>query len=122
MACPVPDRAAGVPALSGTLAVRLTPNSLIGRILGEPVITELYTCNYELNPDLQDQLVSKGLCIAGVDETGAVRAVELPDHRFFVATFFLPQHKSTAERPHPLITAFLQAAAEHAMERAPSRA
>jgi CTP synthase (UTP-ammonia lyase) len=38
--------------------------------------------------------------------------VELADHRFFVATLFQPQLSSSPEKPHPLLTAFVQAAAE----------
>ena len=107
----MPDRAAGAPALSGTLMVTLAPDSLIGRVLRQSVIAEAYTCNYELNPDFRDALVACGLRVAAVDDAGTVRAVELPDHRFFVATLFQPQRASTEGRPHPLITAFIQAAA-----------
>jgi CTP synthase (UTP-ammonia lyase) len=39
-----------------------------------------------------------------------VRLVELPTHPFFVATLFLPQVRSTAAQPHPLILAYLRAA------------
>jgi CTP synthase (UTP-ammonia lyase) len=111
VACPVPERAAGAPALSGTLTVRLLPDSLIGRVLGQSVIAEAYSCSYELNPDFQDALVAHGLRITAVDDTGAVRAVELPDRRFFVATLFQPQRASREGRPHALIAAFIEAAA-----------
>jgi CTP synthase (UTP-ammonia lyase) len=74
------------------------------------MIDEAYTCSYELNPAFEATLTACGLRIAGRDETGAVRAVELPEHPFYVATLYQPQQASTADRPHPLITAFLQAA------------
>lgn len=108
VSCPVPDRVEGAAALSGNLTIRLTPDSLIRRILGKPTIEEAYTCNYELNPDFQDVLAAHGLRIAATDDVGAVRAVELPDRRFFVATLFQPPLSSSEERPHPLITAFLR--------------
>jgi CTP synthase (UTP-ammonia lyase) len=111
VACPVPDRAAGAPALSGALTVTPAPGSLISRVLGQRAVAEAYTCNYELNPDFRDALVACGLRVAAVDEAGTVRAVELPDRRFFVATLFQPQRASTEGRPHPLITAFIEEAA-----------
>jgi CTP synthase (UTP-ammonia lyase) len=45
-----------------------------------------------------------------VDSNGEVRMVEMPDHRFFLATLFLPQLSSSFNRPHGLIVAYLNAA------------
>jgi CTP synthase (UTP-ammonia lyase) len=56
-------------------------------------------------------VLSGRLQCAGVDQEGEVRVVELMNHRFFVATLFLPQLASTRTRPHPLIKAYLDAAA-----------
>lgn len=112
VACPVPDRAKGATALSGKLRMTLTPGSLIHRVVGTPAIEEAYTCNYELNPDFRDVLVTAGLRVGAADAGGTVRAVELSDRRFFVATLFQPQLSSLAERPHPLIAAYLRAAME----------
>lgn len=77
------------------------------------VIAEAYTCNYELDPAFQAALTAKGLRVAGVDAAGAVRAVELSDHPFFMATLYQPQRASAEGRPHPLITAYLRAALCH---------
>lgn len=41
-----------------------------------------------------------------------IRAVELPNHRFFIATLFQPQLSSKPGTPHPLIVQFLRAADE----------
>jgi CTP synthase (UTP-ammonia lyase) len=41
---------------------------------------------------------------------GDIRIVELPDHRFFVNTFFLAQLLSRPDPPHHLITAYMKAA------------
>jgi hypothetical protein len=38
--------------------------------------------------------------------------VELPSHRFFVATLFVPQTSSAPDAPHPLIGAYLAAATQ----------
>jgi CTP synthase (UTP-ammonia lyase) len=73
-------------------------------------VTEQFRCNYGLNPNYQAEISRSGLQIAGIDLAGEVRIVELPRHRFFMATLFLPQLSSTPERPHPLILAYLKAA------------
>src|SRR5205814_317332 len=39
------------------------------------------------------------------------RVIALPGHPFFIGTLFVPQARSTPERPHPLVTAFVAAAA-----------
>jgi CTP synthase (UTP-ammonia lyase) len=46
-----------------------------------------------------------------VGAEGEIRAVELPDHPFFMGTLFLPQARSKARRPHPLIAGFATAVA-----------
>ena len=113
MACALPDHAPDGPALDGTLAVTITPDSHLGRIMDREVITEAYTCNYELNPEFATALTAKGLHVVGVDATGAVRAVELPNHPFFIATLYQPQRASAEGHPHPLIMAYLRAALYH---------
>jgi CTP synthase (UTP-ammonia lyase) len=49
--------------------------------------------------------------VSGTDATGETRIVELPGLRFFLATLFVPQVTSTPGRPHPLVSAFVAAAA-----------
>ena len=122
VACAVPNRAEGAPSLSGRLRVRLTPGSRIATIMQRAELQEQFFCSYELTPDFQAEIDSAGLRVTGVAENGEARIVELLDHRFFLATAFLPQLSSTAEQPHPLIIAFLNAAAEFRAERRPSAA
>jgi CTP synthase (UTP-ammonia lyase) len=47
--------------------------------------------------------------VSGVGLEGEIRIVELPGHPFFVATLFLPQARSTADRPHPLLAGYAAA-------------
>ncbi len=49
---------------------------------------------------------------AEYDPDGEARIVELPGHDFCVATLFVPQMRSAPGRPHPLISAFVAAAAD----------
>jgi CTP synthase (UTP-ammonia lyase) len=90
--------------------IRLTPGTLTARGYGRGEAVEEFRCGFGLNPRYREKILSKPLRIAGVDKTGEVRAVELGNHPFFVATLFLPQLSSTPAAPHPLLVAFLRAA------------
>jgi CTP synthase (UTP-ammonia lyase) len=98
--------------------VTLVPGTRAATCYGAPAATEDYYCNYGINPAYRTRLEAGGLRVSGVGEDGEIRIVELPDHRFFVATLFLPQTRSTADRPHPLLAAYAAAAAEYARTRA----
>jgi len=91
--------------------VTLIEGSLAHRAYGSASATERYYCRFGLNPDYLEALTSSGLAVSGVDQDGEVRVVELPGHRFIVGTLFVPQTSSTPSAPHPLISAYLAAAA-----------
>lgn len=115
VACAVPG--ASGPALFGSQAIRLEPGTRIAAACGGAALSEPFQCSYQVNPAFQSALTAAGLRIGGWGVEGEARAIELPDRRWFVASLFLPQHNSTAARPHPLICAFLQAAAAFHAER-----
>jgi CTP synthase (UTP-ammonia lyase) len=93
-----------------TQQVKLRPGTLAHQLYQTETVEEQFRCNYGLNPNYQAEISRSGLQIAGVDLEGEVRIVELPRHRFFMATLFLPQLSSTPEKPHPLFLAYLKAA------------
>ena len=92
-------------------AIKITPGTLAHQVYGKEEIVEEFRCNYGLDPEYRDKIDRGGLKVAGVDSKGEVRIIELPDHRFFIATLFLPQLSSSSDMPHPLIVAYLKAAA-----------
>ena len=94
-----------------TRTVRFTPGTTTARAYGHEGAQEAFRCNFGLNPRYRAKVLSGPLRVAGVDDDGEVRVVELGDHPFFVATLFLPQLSSTPATPHPLIVEFLRAAA-----------
>ena len=121
VACPMPNRSAGAPKLSGRSSVRIARGSRLERLYGVadgsyPVngeIEEEYFCNYEVNPAYGREFEKAGLSITATGDTGEVRAIEIPAHRFFIATLFQPQLSSTHENPHPIVLGFLGCAAGH---------
>jgi CTP synthase len=112
-ACPVDNRPAGAPRLSGQLKIKVSKDSLAYQIFGKTEISEPFTCNYELNPEYRGKLEAAGLKVSGVSADGGARIIELPDHTFFIGTGFVPQLASEPGHPHPLIVAFMEAAVQY---------
>jgi CTP synthase (UTP-ammonia lyase) len=92
------------------MAVQFAPASLVARCYGTDRAVEQYYCNFGVHPDRVRVLGSGPLQIVGTDAEGEVRAVELPGHPFFVGTLYVPQARSLAGAPHPLVNAFLRTA------------
>jgi CTP synthase len=111
-ACPVDNRPKGATLLWGGLKINIKAHSLAFEIYHSDKIEESFNCSYELNPVYREALEASGLRVSGISEDGGARLVELADHRFYIGTGFLPQLSSGENRPHPLIAAFLEAAAK----------
>jgi CTP synthase (UTP-ammonia lyase) len=90
-----------------TMSVRLDPHSRAAELYGADEATERYYCNFGLNPEHQDRLHEGGFRVVGSDQDGEARVLELPGHRFFIATLFVPHTSSSADEPHPLISAYV---------------
>lgn len=90
----------------------VVPGTRAARLYGAPESIEDYYCNYGVNPDYVRQMEAGGLRVSGLGADGEVRIVEIPDHPFFLATLFLPQARSTASAPHPLLAGFAAALLE----------
>jgi len=90
--------------------LKILPGTLLYSICGSQDGSEQYYCNYGVNEEYERQLQAAGLRVSARGIMGETRAVELPDHRFFIATLFQPQLSSRPEMPHPFLVAFLRAA------------
>jgi len=98
-------------AMHGTGSVPLLPGTRIAAAYGTDEATEEYRCSYGVNPDFRASLVAGPLRETARDDTGDLRAVELDDHPFFVATLFQPERAALRGRPVPLVNAFVAACA-----------
>ena len=100
----------------------VVPGTLAARLYGAAEAAEDYYCNYGVNPEYRRRLEDGGLRVSGVGAEGEIRIVEIPRHPFFLATLFLPQARSTATRPHPLLVGYAGAVqARRAAARRPAR-
>jgi CTP synthase (UTP-ammonia lyase) len=95
------------------MELTFSSGSRVAEIYGEISAVEQYYCNFGVNPDYVSLLQSGSLKITGSDSEGEIRVIELPGHPFFLGTLFVPQTSSTAEQPHPLVTAFVKAVQEN---------
>lgn len=91
------------------MELTFSSGSRVAEIYGGTSAIEQYYCNFGVNRDYVSHLKSGPLRITGYDSDGETRVIELPGHPFFVGTLFVPQARSTADRPHPLVTAFIKA-------------
>jgi CTP synthase (UTP-ammonia lyase) len=113
VSCAVPNRATDAPKLSGVVPkIRLRPGSYLAGYYSKEVVEEEFFCNYELNPDFEWTAMEAGFPVVARGANEECRAIESPAHRFFIATLFQPQLSSKEKKPHPLVLAFVQAAAD----------
>ena len=92
-----------------TDTIRLKTGSRIHKAYGSDEIVEGYRCRYGLNERFACQLTGGSLQATGHDHSGEVRAIELVDHPFFVATLFQPERAALKGNSPPLAEVFIQA-------------
>lgn len=97
-----------------TLPVTLRAGSKAAEIYGLERIEEEYYCNFGLNPAYAGAFDEAGFAIAGADDDREARVLELSGHPFYLGTLYVPQTRSTAARPHPVVNALLQSALDRA--------
>jgi len=100
------------------MPVRLTPGSQAARIYGGTEAREEFHCSFGLDPEYQPLFDDGRLRITGHGEAGEARILEYhPAHpevskgQFYIGTLFMPQLAVTARESHPLVDAFVRAAA-----------
>jgi CTP synthase len=90
----------------------IEPGSLAERCYGEREVRERHRHRWEVNPRYVERLEAHGMRVSGRSPDGKlVEIVEIPTHPFFLAVQFHPELRSRPERPHPLFSRFVAAAA-----------
>jgi CTP synthase len=94
----------------GSWPAVLSEDSLVKKIYGSKEITERHRHRYEVNPIFINDLERSGLIFSGQSpDRKLMEFLELPNHKFFVATQAHPEFKSRFEHPSPLFVGFVQA-------------
>jgi CTP synthase len=80
---------------------------------GREIVLERHRHRFEFNNKYRKQLEASGFVVSGHSPDGRlVEIIELRDHPWFVASQFHPEFKSRPNRPHPLFSGFIAAAAQ----------
>lgn len=93
------------------MKLSFVPDSRVARYYEALTAVESYYCNFGINPEYVPALKARGFRVVGSDAEGEVRVMEIANHPFYIGTLFVPQVRSSASAPHPLITGFLTAIA-----------
>lgn len=101
----------------GAYPCELTPGTIAHEAYGESTVSERHRHRYEVNPEYVKQLEDAGLVFSGRSPDGRLMEIaELPRnvHPFMLGTQFHPEFRARPLTPHPLFSAFIQAAYERA--------
>lgn len=107
-----------VDAMGGTMRLGLYPAQLAEgsharAAYDRELIYERHRHRYEFNNQYLEDFEKAGMQFTGVNPNRRlVEIVEIPSHRWFVATQFHPELKSRPNAPHPLFAGFVKAALE----------
>jgi len=85
------------------------------------VVQERHRHRFEFNNAYRTEMEAHGMIFSGLSPDGRlVEIAELVDHPFMVGSQFHPEFKSRPNKPHPLFSAFIRAAAQHREQRSRS--
>ncbi|HXK41085.1 MAG TPA: CTP synthase [Candidatus Paceibacterota bacterium] len=112
----------------GEYKCKLAKQSLCYELYGKDMITERHRHRYEVNNHYRLKLEKGGMLVAGINpvrtngrlgrptsngtgpQNSLIEIIEIPSHKFFVATQFHPEFKSRPLSPHPLFIGLIKAA------------
>jgi CTP synthase len=104
----------------GNYAAELMPGTIAFKAYGEKEIVERHRHRYEVFPSILEDLRNAGLVLSGMSSDGRLtEIIELPKntHPFFVACQFHPEFLARPLAPHPLFSAFINAALARAKNK-----
>ncbi|SDB92745.1 CTP synthase C-terminal region-related (seleno)protein [Acinetobacter boissieri] len=93
--------------------VSVVNGTLLHRIYGVDRIEEQYHCSFGLNESYCTYFERDTLKFSAFDDHGNVRAFEISDHPFFVATSYQPERTAFQGVLHPIVNYFVLAAIEN---------
>ena len=100
--------------------VLLKPKSIVSRLYRNDVAFERHRHRYEVNPEYHGVLQQNGLIFSGMSPNKRlVEFIEIPNHKFFVATQAHPELKSTLFNPAPLFKGLVDSAIKKSQRQFP---
>ena len=108
--CPMPLVSSLICALiDETDPVIPEPNGLIDTLCGSEKLHETYRCSFGINPEYEHIFENSEFHVSARDPNGAIRAMSLTNHPFFLGTAFQPERAALEGKRHPIITGFIKA-------------
>lgn len=97
----------------GAYSCKLVKKTLASRLYGAETISERHRHRYEVNNNYREILEKNGLVISGnYKKDNLAEIIELPGHKFFMASQFHPELKSRPLEPHPLFVGLIKSSIE----------
>lgn len=98
----------------GAYACDLSDNTKISKIYKSKQIFERHRHRLEFTLKYKELFEEKGMVFGGINpESKLVETIELPEHKWFLATQYHPEFKSKPTNPHPLFKDFIRASVEN---------
>ncbi len=113
----------GIGNMGGTMRLGLYPCALdegsrAGGVYQVNEVQERHRHRFEFNNSYRERFSNAGLRFSGQSPDGKlIEIVELEGHPFMVGCQFHPEFLSRPQRPHPLFSGFIRAAAERSAAR-----
>ncbi|MBS3071843.1 CTP synthase (glutamine hydrolyzing) [Candidatus Pacearchaeota archaeon] len=92
----------------GGKEVFIEANTKAERVHNSNLIRRRFRHRYECNPDYIEKLERSGMLFSGSDGGNIMQILELPQHKFFMATQFHPEFTSRPLNPDPLFLEFVK--------------
>jgi CTP synthase len=97
----------------GLYPARIKEDTFSRAAYDKDLIYERHRHRYEFNNVYRADFEAKGMVFAGLSpDERLVEIIEIPEHKWFVATQFHPELKSRPNNPHPLFVDFIKASLE----------
>lgn len=104
----------------GAYRALLKSGTKVHSLYNSDEVFERHRHRYEVNPDYHKILEENGMVLSGMSPNGRlVEFIELPFHKFFIATQAHPEFKSTLMKPSFLFDGFVKACLEKRDEANP---
>ena len=93
----------------GSYEAKVIKSSKVFSLYNKIHVSERHRHRYEVNPEFHELLEKNGLMISGKSEDNLLAEfIELPNHKFFIATQSHPELKSNLEKVAPLFYGFIE--------------
>lgn len=95
----------------GAYSCKLIKNTVTYTLYKKEAISERHRHRYEFNNKYKTKFEEKGMVFSGINtKMNLIEIIELPKHRYFIASQFHPEFQSRPLSPHPLFLGLIKAA------------